>query len=843
MTKNKLLSVGTAASTSRTTSATSGTSATTKTTLLACLLLADRANAGHVNNSYSSSASASINNSNNNNSNNNSNNNNSNYAFFNKNHSHLNRQYGQYGQGEEQPSRDEDSSRLFGVIRSRGGGGYDDNAINNNNNNNNNGIAKHDKNTSNKNDNNSNSNSNNINSKSNNPNHDPKEEDKEKTKLSFSTISQAEKKARKTKKKKKIKKVHHTSHVAAGTSAAGASSAGDHDNVKSSSSSSSSTTNVSRQHQKYQQPPPPPPPPPPPSNHACKPDVSSSSSSSSTKTTTTSTATSTMNTKIKDSNNTTKNSKPDEKEQIIQMISKTDNYYQILNLHNNNNSSHTTTSSSFTQTQIAKAYRKQAVMTHPDKNNGNREAFDKVREAYDVLKDDMKKQIYDKYGIEGIKNPDLFAAASARASARAATAGGGGGSLQEQILKSFFGSSTTTTAGAGGPSGGMFNHFYSSSHRRASSSAGRSRQAMNQNIKYELQVSLEDLYNGKQYDLEILLPSSSPSSSTTTTTSSSKTRKSIQVEIPRGMANQQSIRYSGYVDTISTCTPADLIFIVKQKYHGVFTRKGFDLVMEVRLSFKEAICGFNREITHLDGRKVHICNPFFQNEKGAERESSSSSSSSSYSNLNMIQTGDVHVLKGEGMPKFNWAEKKSNNDYDDDHGGILDEEDVNKQYGDLYIQYVVEMPSGDSRSKSNYSQYSKDDKETLTTEERILLGELLDKLFVMKHDSPSNKSTSCNTNEGNRRLIVSSASDFGRASGIPSNDMNDHAHDPEDHHDESDMFGFHDHNNNEGFRYGGRSGHNRQSAQSFFTGGFGSSFAADNDNDDGGGGNVQCQQM
>lgn len=62
-----------------------------------------------------------------------------------------------------------------------------------------------------------------------------------------------------------------------------------------------------------------------------------------------------------------------------------------------------------TISQIKKAYRKQAVKYHPDKNPDDDDAivkFHDINEAYEVLQDEEKREIYDKHGEEGIKNHD-----------------------------------------------------------------------------------------------------------------------------------------------------------------------------------------------------------------------------------------------------------------------------------------------------------------------------------------------------------------------------------------------------------------------------------------------------
>lgn len=74
-------------------------------------------------------------------------------------------------------------------------------------------------------------------------------------------------------------------------------------------------------------------------------------------------------------------------------------YYEILNV-----------SRSASESEIKSAYRKMALKYHPDKNPGNKkaeESFKEAAEAYEVLSDSKKRQLYDQYGHAGLKGTDF----------------------------------------------------------------------------------------------------------------------------------------------------------------------------------------------------------------------------------------------------------------------------------------------------------------------------------------------------------------------------------------------------------------------------------------------------
>lgn len=108
-----------------------------------------------------------------------------------------------------------------------------------------------------------------------------------------------------------------------------------------------------------------------------------------------------------------------------------------------------------TEVEIKKAFRKKALEHHPDKG-GDEAVFKEVNAAYEVLGNAEKRELYDKHGLEGVKN-------------------GGGMSGFEDIFGMFGG-------GGGHP--------------------GRKQRKKVQSTQREIHVTLEDLYNGKMIQLD-----------------------------------------------------------------------------------------------------------------------------------------------------------------------------------------------------------------------------------------------------------------------------------------------------------------------------------------------------
>ncbi|VFQ62871.1 unnamed protein product [Cuscuta campestris] len=281
---------------------------------------------------------------------------------------------------------------------------------------------------------------------------------------------------------------------------------------------------------------------------------------------------------------------------------------------------------SASQDDLKKAYRKAAIKNHPDKG-GDPEKFKEISQAYEVLSDPEKREIYDQYGEEALKE---------------GMGGGGGGHDPFDIFQSFFG-------GGGGPFGG------------GSSSRAR-RQRRGEDVVHSLKVSLEDLYNGTSKKLslsrnvlctkckgkgsksgaslkcsgcqgsgmKISIRHLGPSMiqqmqhkcndcNGTGETINDKDRcpqckgekvtqekKVLEVFVEKGMQNGQKITFPGEADEAPDTLTGDIVFVLQQKEHPNFKRKGDDLFVEHTLSLTEALCGFQFILTHLDNRQLLI---------------------------------------------------------------------------------------------------------------------------------------------------------------------------------------------------------------------------------------------
>ncbi|HMK39571.1 MAG TPA: molecular chaperone DnaJ [Bacteroidota bacterium] len=287
-----------------------------------------------------------------------------------------------------------------------------------------------------------------------------------------------------------------------------------------------------------------------------------------------------------------------------------------------------------TPEEIKKAYRKLALQYHPDRNPGNKEAEEKFKEAaeaYEVLGDQTKRQRYDQYGHEGIRGTDFRPFTD---------------------VNDIF--STFSDIFGGGLGGSIFDDMFGSQGRArtrgGSASAGS-------DLKIRLKLPLEEIASGIEKKLKIKkwkrcdtcggTGARSTGSMTTcpVCNGSGEIRQvsrsvfgqfvniatcqncagegkvikepcqtchgdgrvqgdgTVRVQIPAGVSEGNYIPLRGEGNVGKRGGPAgDIIVVIEEDPHPVFTRNGDDVILDLLVSFPEAAIGGDIEVPTLTGR-------------------------------------------------------------------------------------------------------------------------------------------------------------------------------------------------------------------------------------------------
>lgn len=328
---------------------------------------------------------------------------------------------------------------------------------------------------------------------------------------------------------------------------------------------------------------------------------------------------------------------------------------------------------------IKSAFRKLAMKYHPDKNPGDAEAeakFKEINEAYEALKDPQKRSAYDQFG---------------HAAFDMGGAGGGGGhpggfgndfaSSMSDIFDNLF----------GGEFGGRGRGRQGAQHLRGA------------DLRYNMEISLEDAYEGKTAQIKVpsrvqcetcagsgAKPGTHPETCQTCD-GHGKVRasqgfftierachvcqgrgevikdpcadcagsgriskeRSLSVNIPAGVEDGTRIRLAGEGESGERGGSAgDLYIFLSLKPHEFFQRDGADLFCRVPIAMISAALGGQVEVPTIDGGRTRVKIP-----EGT-------------------QSGKQFRLRGKGMPVLR-----------------------SSQYGDMYIQAIVETPRNLTRKQ------------------------------------------------------------------------------------------------------------------------------------------------
>jgi molecular chaperone DnaJ len=321
-------------------------------------------------------------------------------------------------------------------------------------------------------------------------------------------------------------------------------------------------------------------------------------------------------------------------------------YYEILGV-----------SKSASKDEIKKAYRKQALKFHPDKNPGDKgaeEKFKEAAEAYEVLSNDEKRSRYDRFGHAGLGG--------------AGNGFSGGGMTVEDIFSSF--------GDIFGDAFGGFGGFSSGSRRSRRVNKGS-------NLRVKVKLTLNEIANGAEKKLKVKkyvacpacdgtgaadsksysdCPTCHGSGHVTRITNTllgqmqtssvcpscggegkSITKKCtacygegivekeevIKVNIPAGVAKGMQMTIGGKGNAPRRGgVDGDLLVVIDEDEHQDLIREGNDLIYNLFISIPDAITGSNVEVPTIDGQvKIKI-------EPGT-------------------QPGKILRLRGKGLPEVN----------------------------------------------------------------------------------------------------------------------------------------------------------------------------------------------
>jgi molecular chaperone DnaJ len=324
--------------------------------------------------------------------------------------------------------------------------------------------------------------------------------------------------------------------------------------------------------------------------------------------------------------------------------------------------------------EIKKAYRKLAIQFHPDKNQGNKEAEEKFKEAteaYEILSDEKKRQAYDQFGFAGVE-------------------GGGGRGFGSAAFHDF---SDIFGGGDFGDFSSIFEGFFGGGRR---SSGGRGSAQRGSDLRYDAEINFKDAVYGTKLELEYSHNASCQTCRGTGAESGSgkktcgacggsgqvrrssgffsiasacpvchgegyiiehpckscggsglvKKHQKIKVTIPAGIENGRRISIQGQGDAGPNGGEAgDLFVVIHIRPHAYFERDGNDLYCVIPISITQAALGAELEIPNVLDQKIHLKIPAG------------------------TQDGKVFRLRGEGMPLANSHHR-----------------------GDLYIKIMLKVP-------------------------------------------------------------------------------------------------------------------------------------------------------
>ena len=288
-----------------------------------------------------------------------------------------------------------------------------------------------------------------------------------------------------------------------------------------------------------------------------------------------------------------------------------------------------------TSEDIKKAYRKLALQYHPDKNKGDKiaeEKFKAVNEANSVLIDPEKRKLYDQYG-ENWEQVQQGGPAGSRQGGQA----GRQRTTRQQPPFSFDASDFENDE--------RFEDLFSQFFGGSTGGRGRGTRARNgSNLEAEVQISLEDAFNGISQMLSI------------------GTEEQYRLTLKKGVREGQQFRLRGKGQAGQNGGKnGDLLLNIRILAHPRYTRTDNDLRCKQSVDLVTAVLGGKARVQTMHGEKMMTLQQGTQN-------------------------GVVLRMRGLGMPVYDAVDK----------------------FGDLYVEILVEIPRQISEAEMElYEQIKK----------------------------------------------------------------------------------------------------------------------------------------
>ncbi|AMK12329.1 MAG: DnaJ C-terminal domain-containing protein [Pseudodesulfovibrio sp.] len=255
-------------------------------------------------------------------------------------------------------------------------------------------------------------------------------------------------------------------------------------------------------------------------------------------------------------------------------------YYKLLGV-----------SRSASKEEIGKAFKKLARKYHPDLNpndEGAEAKFKEINEAYEVLKDEKKRKLYDQFGSNWEHGQNFQPPPGYENVHFGGSGFGGGGGGFSDFFETIFG---------GGGGGGSFRGGFQSGGFSQGDFGGyqqRPRRGADSEASYEL--SLEEAFRGGKKTISLQEQTAGPDGFPRMTT------KTLEVNVPAGIKDGQKIRLAGQGNPgLNGGSKGDLYLKIKLMPHAMFKVSDSDVVLDLALTPWEAALGTTLRVPTLDG--------------------------------------------------------------------------------------------------------------------------------------------------------------------------------------------------------------------------------------------------